>query len=481
MDATLIYPHQLFRDHPALAPGRLVYMVEEPLLLTHNPVHRARLLFLKLAMDAYERELKQRGYKVWRISIHQQPNTNDVWERLKRDGITTVHVVDTTDDYLERAVRISGLTRIWYESPLFFLAREDAIERYHTSNRHMAAFYKQLRRDARILIDDADKPTGGAWSFDKENREPLKAHITIPDDLRHYGNAETADAATWAQSLQVECYGEANVWLPYTHDGAREWLRDFFRERFDRFGTYEDAIAREHTRLFHSTISPLLNIGLLTPREVLDEVLAYAVQHDIPINSLEGFVRQVLGWREFMRAAYEADGRAMRTRNFFSHDRALPQSFWDGTTDLVPVDAVITRALTHGYTHHIERLMVMGNIMLLLRIHPDEVYRWFMGMYIDAYDWVMVPNVYGMSQFADGGSFATKPYISGSNYLKKMSDFQSGEWEQVWTALYWQFIADNRKLFRENHRLAMMPQMYKRLSKEKRDEYNTIATKWLHE
>jgi deoxyribodipyrimidine photolyase-related protein len=199
----------------------------------------------------------------------------------------------------------------------------------------------------------------------------------------------------------------------------------------------------------------------------------------VSLNSLEGFVRQVIGWREFIRASYECDGTAMRTKNFWKHKRPLPLSFWNATTGVLPLDNAIEKALTSGYNHHIERLMVLGNFMLLTETHPDDVYRWFMGMYVDAYDWVMVPNVYGMSQFADGGIFATKPYISGSSYLKKMSDYTKGTWEDLWTALYWNFIGKNKEFFLSNHRLSMMPRLLEKMSQEKQKEYKTRATEYL--
>jgi deoxyribodipyrimidine photolyase-related protein len=232
-------------------------------------------------------------------------------------------------------------------------------------------------------------------------------------------------------------------------------------------------------RLFHSAISPLINVGLLNPSQVLDSAVAYAQANDVPINSLEGFIRQILGWREFIRASYEVDGGKMRNQNFFNHTRKLPDSFWNGSTGIDPVDHSIKTALSFGYTHHIERLMVMGNFMLLNQIHPDEVYRWFMGMYIDAYDWVMVPNVYGMSQFADGGSFTTKPYISGSNYIKKMSDYPKGDWEEIWTALYWNFIADHEAFFKKNHRLSMMPRLLNNMDENKRIRHINLAQNYL--
>ncbi len=227
--------------------------------------------------------------------------------------------------------------------------------------------------------------------------------------------------------------------------------------------------------LYHSALSPLMNIGLITPKEVLDAALMFAENNNTPINAVEGFVRQILGWREFIRAAYEVDGTVMRTKNFFNHKRKLSKKLWDASTDILPVDDAITKALRYGYNHHIERLMVLGNYMLLTQTDPDEVYTWFMAMYVDAYDWVMVPNVYGMSQFADGGIFATKPYIAGSNYIRKMSNYPKGDWEKVLTALYWNFVETNKETFIKNHRMSMMPRLFDNMDKEKQDFYLRTA------
>ena len=475
MEAIIIYPHQLFTDSPAVSSGRAIYLVEEPLLLTHNPIHRQRLMLHKLSMDAYERTLVSDGYTVTRLTIQDHPKTNDVFDRLQSDGVTTMHIVDTTDCYLERAIADSGIKRVWYDSPMFVLPKAEACERFKTSKKFMASFYKQLRMDKNILIDTDGEPTGGQWSFDEDNRKKIPKNTELPEDISLFGNEETVTAADWAESVEAEKYGEAGCWVPYTHAGAQAFLGEFLHTRFHTFGPYEDAITTEGVRLWHSTLSPLLNIGLLTPQAVLDAAIEYAEEHEVPINSLEGFVRQIVGWREFMRASYEVGGNQMRQQNFFKHTRTLPDSFWDGTTTIDPVDHAITTALEYGYNHHIERLMVMGNFMLLNQIKPDDVYRWFMGMYVDAYDWVMVPNVYGMSQFADGGSFATKPYISGANYIKKMSDYKKGDWEETWTALYWNFINTHLDVFKSNHRMSMMPRLLEKMNPETREQHLELA------
>jgi deoxyribodipyrimidine photolyase-related protein len=207
-------------------------------------------------------------------------------------------------------------------------------------------------------------------------------------------------------------------------------------------------------------LTPMLNVGMITPKYVLERTIHMSAAHAIPLNSMEGFARQIIGWREFIRGVYIIKGREERTRNYWGFTRKIPRSFYNGTTGIVPVDDTIKKVLKTGYCHHIERLMVLGNFMLLCEFDPDEVYRWFMELFIDAYDWVMVPNVYGMSQFADGGMLSTKPYISGSNYIMKMSDYPKGEWQTTWDALFWRFMDVHRSFFLQNPRLGMLIRTY---------------------
>ena len=254
---------------------------------------------------------------------------------------------------------------------------------------------------------------------------------------------------------------------PTTHEQAKDWFQAFLKERFERFGDYEDAIVAGQSWLWHAVLTPMLNVGLLTPEHVVKETLAYADQNEIPINALEGFIRQVIGWREFMRATYEALGVKMRTTNHWNHQRKIPASFYDGTTGIDPIDDTIKRVLETGYCHHIERLMVLGGFMFLCEFDPDEVYRWFMELFVDSYDWVMVPNVYAMSQHADGGLITTKPYFSGSNYIKKMSDWKAGDWADTWDGLYWRFIWKHRQALAKNPRWAMMCRTAERMGKNK--------------
>ncbi len=478
-EATLVYPHQLFIKSPAIQKGRIIFLIEESLILSRNPIHYQKLILHKLSMSAYGELLKKEGYKVKCMTIEQYPKTEDIFDYLKKEGIQELHIVDTSDFYLEQAITASKIKRVWYESPLFILPKEESIARYKSSKKNMGMFYKKIREDLGIMMDGHGKPRGGTWSFDVDNRKKLARDTTLPEDIVFENNFEVSKMKKWLDTIQAEKYGEIACWLPCTHKDAEKLLQVFLEDRFAHFGVYEDALSTKSVRLFHSTLSALINIGLLEPRQVIDRAIVYADTHAIPINSLEGFVRQIIGWREFMRAAYECDGVVMRTKNFWKHSRRLPIGFWTGDTGIAPVDSAIKKALHYGYNHHIERLMVIGNFMLLSQVNPDYVYQWFMAMYVDAYDWVMVPNVYGMSQFADGGIFATKPYISGSNYIKKMSDYVGGDWEEKWTALYWNFIANHRDFFTSNHRLSMMPRLFDKMEKKKKENYLKIAKDYL--
>jgi deoxyribodipyrimidine photolyase-related protein len=290
------------------------------------------------------------------------------------------------------------------------------------------------------------------------------------------------EAKTYVENHFSNHYGELSEesLYPTNFDAADDWLNQFFEKRFNEFGIYEDAIHKENSILNHSFLSPMLNIGLLTPKLVIAKSLSYAKANNIPINSLEGFVRQITGWREFIRGIYESRGSDERTLNFWEFKRKIPASFYDCTTGMPPIDETIKRVLQTGYCNHIERLMILGNFMLLCEFDPDEVYKWFMELFIDSYDWVMVTNVYGMSQFADGGLMASKPYISGSNYIMKMSNYKKGEWQKAWDGLFWRFMDKQRTFFLSNPRLGMLVRMFDKMPNEKQVAHLNNAELYLN-
>ena len=345
----------------------------------------------------------------------------------------------------------------------------------------MKTFYAGQRKRMNLLLEPDGSPLGGKWSFDADNRKKLPKNHPVPEPYSPDLHDEVIAAKQWVARRFPDALGSReNFTYPTSREEALEAMDLFFKERFELFGAYEDAISTKVRVMFHSVLTPPLNLGLITPEEVVEAALDAAEKNPaIPLNSLEGFIRQIIGWREFMRIIYLRHGVMERKENFWNFTREMPRAFYDGTTGIAPIDHAIHALLEDGYTHHIERLMILGNFMLLCRIHPDAVYRWFMELYIDAYDWVMVPNVYGMSQFADGGVFSTKPYISGSNYLRKMSDFPKGDWCEIWDGLYWTFIEDHREFFAKQYRLSMMVRLLDKMPDEKREQHRKAASNFM--
>lgn len=485
---TLIFPHQLFDPHPALARQRPVYLLEDSLFFgdPHHPTrfHVHKLALHRASMAVYARRLQQRGHQV-ALLAHQPGRTlTDVMRDLVVAGHSEFHLVEPVDDLLDRrlarATRGAGLRVVRYASPMFLTPRDWADDFFAREKGYrMARFYAAQRRRMNLLMEDG-QPVGGQWSFDAENRKKLPRGLLIPPE-HHPAPLPEVRAALHSVAKDFPGHpGSADgFWFPVTHEQAEQGLRAFLRERFAGFGDYEDAISQQHRVVFHSVLTPALNIGLLTPARVVEAALDHARQHRVPLNALEGFLRQVVGWREFIRLVYEREGVRMRTGNFWGHERPLPDAFYRGETGLLPVDAVVRRVRAGAWCHHIERLMVLSNFLLLGGFRPDDVYRWFMELFIDAYDWVMVPNVYDMGLFASGGVFATKPYLSGSAYLRKMSDFPPGPWCETWDALFWSFIGRHRAYFAGNPRLSMMAKTWDRLGSGRQRGHTDRAARFL--
>jgi deoxyribodipyrimidine photolyase-related protein len=489
MEISLIYPHQLFAEHPAVAANRAAFLLEDPLFFgndQHWPcaMHRQKLLLHRLSMEAYAHQLEQSGVSVKHIQTKDsQPTTSGkLLEKHLPKGVKVLHVVDPVDEILSRRLKRYAAERNielrLYESPNF-LSPQEFLQATLAGKKKpfMARFYEAQRKRMNLLLDENGGPAGGQWSFDADNRAKLPKRHVVPREP-HAHPPQWQDAAREIEQAFPNNPGSLQDFRwPVTHEQAEAWLQQFVTERLHDFGIYEDAIAVDHTFLYHSAITPALNIGLLHPQQVIDAVMEHADR--VPINSLEGFVRQVIGWREFMRGIYQFHGSSIRRNNFWGFTRRMPRSCYDGTTGIAPVDRVIRLLLREGYCHHIERLMVLGNFFLLCRIHPDDVYRWFMELFVDSYDWVMVPNVYGMSQFADGGTFTTKPYLSSSNYLKKMSNEESGPWCEIWDGLFWSFIEEHSSFFLKNPRLSMMVRTWEKMTAEKREKHLQAAQQFL--
>jgi len=331
-------------------------------------------------------------------------------------------------------------------------------------------YYRYLRKKYDIFMDSKNKPIGDKWNFDKENRvgaSKLKDIVPKRKSIK-------VCKLTFSVMVDVEeCFPNSsgdleNFNWATTHEEAESLLDDFIERYFRNYGSFQDAINKENTFMFHSLLSPYLNSGLLDPLVCIDKAIEAYGTKDIPINSVEGFIRQIIGWREFIRGVYWENMPRYKSLNYWGHKNKLNSNWYDGATGIPPLDDAINESVNYGYTHHINRLMVISNLMNLTGIHPDEIYRWFMEMYIDSYDWVMVPNVYGMGTFSDGGIFSTKPYICGSSYLLRMSNYKKDQWCDVVDGLYWQFIERNIKFFESNPRLSLMSRSLKKMDNERK-------------
>lgn len=481
MQATLIFPHQLFKTHPAVSKEHLIILVEDPRFFSDFAFHKQKLILHRASMQRYYHELKKKKHTVVYV---EYSDARSLATLLKKKKVTELHYADVVDHALEQKLtklcKQLKLDCSVYETP-YFMTERDWFEQYFTKKKtyFFHSFYIAQRKRLKILVNNG-KPVGGSWSFDDQNREPLQSTVTIPSIKTLATNAYITEAVVYVQKNFANNPGEIETFIyPVTRTQALAWLTDFLQKRFKNFGPYQDAIAQGKPFLFHSILSSSLNIGLLTPDEVVEKALVYAKKYKVPINSVEGFVRQVIGWREFIYGVYLVAGTAQGKKNFFRHTKKMPRSCWHATTEIEPIDATISSVLTYAYAHHIERLMILGNFFLLVRISPHEVYAWFMELFIDAYDWVMVPNVYGMSQYADGGLMTTKPYVSGSNYVRTMSDYQKGEWADVWDALFWSFMDKYKKQLAKNNRLRFVYAHLRKMTPEKKRAYKAAANKFI--
>ena len=482
--ALLVFPHQLFFDHPGLSKDPDVVVLLEDSLFFGDAAyplafHKQKLWFHRATMTRYAALLRERGLTVRHVE-HRSPNgaLASFLASFAEEGGTEVVLTEPHDFLLEkrldRLCARHAIQQVRMPTPMFLNRAEDNHE-YRSGKRRwfMADFYKHQRRRLQVLMDE-DKPMGGQWSFDKDNRKkvPKALRSQIPSLPEPVTDDIDEAARRHVEAHYPDHPGSLNDLIyPTSHAEAVTWLDRFIEERFAHFGEYEDALLEGESFLWHSVLTPMLNTGLLTPKQVLDAIERPDVASFVPLNSREGFVRQIIGWREFIRATYEDLGVTMRTTNHWAHHRPLSPRFYNATTGIPPVDDVIRRSLQTGYCHHIERLMVLGGFMFLCELDPDHIYRWFMEMYVDSYDWVMVPNVYAMSQNADGGLITTKPYFSGSAYIRKMGNYPKGPWTQVWDGLYWRWILKHHDALAKNPRWAMMCATARRMSAEKKAEH----------
>ncbi|HBE71634.1 MAG TPA: cryptochrome/photolyase family protein [Planctomycetaceae bacterium] len=495
MRVLLVLPNQLFNPHPGLTnrPDRIL-LIEDSLFFS-DPVyparhHKQKLWLHRTSMRNYRQWLEDGGQTVDYVSFDSTaPQRLDqrLVEYFDNHDVSELEALDPVDfiatKRLRSACKSCSVELSLLDTPGFINTPAENAE-YASGRKRwfMADFYRWQRIRMGILVDEQDNPEGGKWSFDTENRKkiPKRLEASIPGFPKcSFGETEHTVQEEIQSSFTEHPGSVDELFYPTTHAEAEDWLDEFLRERFENFGIYEDAIVQGQSMLWHSVLTPMLNIGLLTPRQIVDRTLKAAEELDTPLNSLEGFIRQIIGWREFMRATYEDLGVKMRTTNHWGHTRALPNALYDGTTGVDPIDDTINRIVQTGYCHHIERLMVLGGFMFLCEIDPDEIYRWFMEMFVDSYDWVMVPNVYAMSQNADGGLITTKPYFSGSAYVKRMSNYRKGPWCDIWDGLYWRWIDLHQETLSSNPRWSMMCAMVRKMDAQKLAAHHQAAETFL--
>ena len=348
----------------------------------------------------------------------------------------------------------------------------------------MEYFYREMRRHTGLLMD-GDKPRGGRWNYDKENRKPARRDLLMPAPMKHTPDEVTEEVLDLVERAFPDHPGTLRpFWFATDRAAARRAASKFMREALPSFGDFQDAMLTDEPFLYHSVLSIYLNLGLLDPLELCRQAEAAHDDGDAPLNAVEGYIRQILGWREFVRGVYDQEGPDYTRRNHLGADRSLPGFYYSGETDMACMAAAIGQTLEEAYAHHIQRLMVTGTFALLAGIDPHAVHEWYLEVYADAYEWVEAPNVVGMSQFADGGVVGSKPYAASGSYIDRMSDYcekchydvgkRYGEGACPFNPLYWSFLVRNRERLGDNHRLAQIYRNWDRMTDER--QRDTLAS-----
>lgn len=471
MKLALVLGNQLHRNHPAIDDDSVdaFLMIEAQNICNKLPYHKHKLILILSGMRHFAKYLTEKDKKV---IYHKLEDTPDFSKALK--SVFKEHSVDSivlmqpaeikTRKYFKRIFIQLGINYDNYSSQLF-ITPEEELDSWLEKNPKaiMETFYHWQRKRTGILMDGSN-PIGRQWNFDKENRKPLpKKYEPVPKLLKIEIDEITKNVIDVVNKYFSKNVGDSDsYWLPTTYREADIWLDDFIKNRLSNFGTYEDAMHKDDAFLYHSVLSPLINCGLISAESCVAKAVKAFNESSAPLHSIEGFIRQIIGWREYMYCVYKKMDN-FNNLNYFGFNKEL-EGWWfeanhENQNQLpTPVRIVLSRAHGFGYNHHIERLMVLGNWFLLNGYKPTSVYRWFSAMYVDAYEWVMVPNVIGMSQYADGGRVATKPYISGGNYLKKMGQWGDMPKEDLdkFTQLYWAFITNNYDKLKTNNRMQII-------------------------
>jgi deoxyribodipyrimidine photolyase-related protein len=479
----LILGDQLSLDLPMLAdadPARdVLVMAEVRAEGSYVPHHPQKITLILAAMRKHAAALQGRGFCVAYSRLDDPANTQSIAGELIRRaaeyGMTEVWMTEPGEWRLDRALRDLPLgLRVWPDTR--FVASKAEFATWATGRKQlrMEYFYREMRRKTGLMME-GDQPAGGQWNFDHDNRKPAKADLFRPAPLRTKPDAVVEAVLDLVAREFPDHFGALHPFGWATdRAGALAVLDHFIAHALPLFGDYQDAMLAGEPTLYHALISPYLNIGLLSPLEVCRAVEVAWQAGGVPINAAEGFIRQIIGWREFVRGIYWLEGPGYAGRNVLGHSRALPAVYWGGETRMACMKAAVGQTRDMGYAHHIQRLMVTGNFALLAGVDPGQVHTWYLAVYVDAFEWVEAPNTVGMSQFADGGVVGSKPYVSSGAYIDRMSDYcggcsyrvkeKSGPEACPFNLLYWHFLIRHRDRFQGNPRMAQMYRTWDRMA-----------------
>jgi deoxyribodipyrimidine photolyase-related protein len=466
---------QLLRQHPALKIAEQNYtreqltvvLIESQQRTRRQPYQRKKLVLLFSAMRHYAAELRQQGYQVDYIQADSMlAGLKTHYHRHQPEKLYTMAASEFRGRHLQEnnladilAIPVAIVPNLQFLGGHFTpYPKPDPTKRYTQEY-----FYRDMRRHFNILLTDSGEPLGGAWNFDTENRKPLPAQHSPPPVLTFEPDSLTHAVMHHVAALNNTIGTVKGFNLAVSRAQAESARDDFFTHRLALFGPYEDAMSTTHQHLSHSSLSPYLNLGLLEPLDLIRRAEAAYHRGEAPLNSVEGFIRQILGWREYIYWQYWRLMPKLYQANHWQANREVPDFFWTGHTNMACLRHVLRRAIDTGYNHHIERLMVLCNFGMLTGLNPAALNDWFLSLYVDAYEWVMLPNVIGMGLNADGGQTATKPYIASANYINKMSDFcgachyqpqvRTGPTACPFNFLYWNFLLTHQDTLRANPRL----------------------------
>ncbi len=478
--------------------GKVVVMMEVAAEATYVRHHQRKIAFLFSAMRHFADELRAAGWTVDYVRLDDPANTGtftgEVVRAAARHGATRVRVVEPGE------WRVAGLIEGWtiaagvavevLPDDRFLCSINDFAEWAGARKRLvMEEFYREMRKRTGLLMQ-AGKPVGARWNFDADNRKVPPRGLNYPAPPAFAADDITREVLDLVGKRFGGHFGTlADFGFAVTRRDALAALYHFIAYALPRFGDYQDAIVEGQPFVYHAVLSPYLNSGLLTAREVVDAAAAAFDAGEAPLNAVEGFVRQIIGWREYVRGIYWWAGPDYKDSNALAATRDLPDFYWTGETDLRCLAQSVGEVRAHAYNHHIQRLMVLGNFAMLIGVEPAQVEEWYLVVYADAYEWVELPNVHGMSQFADGGLLGSKPYAGGGAYINRMSDHcgrcrydvrqRTGPDACPFNALYWDFLARNRAKLGGNHRLLRMYDSWDRFSPERQAETRASAAAFL--